>query len=580
MKYIGIDIGDGESAVTVVEAEGAMLPTVISLGSVQSIRSIVGMLNGEPVIGDKVMLNHGVTDRCSRFKSRFLKDKESHEYIRRFAVRLQQLVSQTVHDSDVKIALGCPAAWKQEDRDEYARIVSGAGFQNLHVVSESRAAFLYARHCNELQLSPESLKKSTLVIDIGSSTTDYAYIVEGKERDMGVFGEEYLGGGVLDELILEYAIEKSPEREEIEKVFAEKPSWKSYCEINARELKEEYFTHEDMWQETPCCKYPTIHADANTSYTIRIPLSGSIMKELLDKPVDALKGLSFRQAVYATLNNAKTLTRENPPELLIITGGASRMKFFREACAEVFPKANPAICSEPEFSIARGLGIAARTDDMLNRFRTSVGDYFESGAIHKDVSLQLPHLLLKYVPEVADILSRAGVAAAILDYPGNVMNAAQVDAYVNDTIAKVLQDHHKMDNANKIVNTWVGEKLKDVQAKLDELCERYNIDKAELSLVKIRANVSMNAIHVPLGIRVLVMLRDVPGLKELIRLTQGLPALIRNGDNFMERSLRKRLSEELSDPNGAFAKDLADQLVHELQQQIRAQTEKVEIQIQ
>ena len=580
MKYIGIDIGDGESAVTAVEAEGAMLPVVLTLGSKQSIRSIVGMLKGSPVIGDKVMLDRGVTDRCSRFKSRFLTDAGSHEYIRRFAVRLQQLAAQSVHDTEVKIALGCPAAWKQEDREEYARIVSSAGFKNLYVVSESRAAFLYARHCNELQLSPESLRRPTLVIDIGSSTTDYAYIVDGRERDMGVFGEECLGGGILDELILEYAIEKSPQRERIEKVFAENPSWKSYCEIHARELKEEYFTHEDMWQEEPCCKHPTIHVDANTSYTIRIPLSGGIMNQLLDKPVEKLKGLSFRQAVYATLNNAKKLTQEHPVELLIITGGASRMKFFRDACSEVFPNANPAICNEPEFSIARGLGIAARTDDMLNRFRTSIADYFDSGAIHNEVSLQLPHLLLKYVPEVADILSKAGVAAAILNYPGNVMNSAQVDAYVNDTIAGVLKNHHKMNNANKVVDAWVGDKLKGVQAKLDELCERYCIDKADMSLVKMRANVPMNAIHVPLGIRVLVMLRNVPGLRSLIKWTQELPNFITNGDTLMERSLRKRLSEELSDPKGAFAKDLADQLVHELQQQINDQTEKVEIQIQ
>ena len=71
MKYIGIDIGDGESAVTAVEAEGAMLPVVLTLGSKQSIRSIVGMLKGSPVIGDKVMLDRGVTDRCAALRAGF-----------------------------------------------------------------------------------------------------------------------------------------------------------------------------------------------------------------------------------------------------------------------------------------------------------------------------------------------------------------------------------------------------------------------------------------------------------------------------------------------------------------------------
>ena len=33
MKYVGIDIGDGESAVSVVSRDGALLPTVVPLGT-------------------------------------------------------------------------------------------------------------------------------------------------------------------------------------------------------------------------------------------------------------------------------------------------------------------------------------------------------------------------------------------------------------------------------------------------------------------------------------------------------------------------------------------------------------------
>ena len=580
MKYIGIDIGDGESAVTVVDSIGAMLPTVISLGNKQSIRSIVGRRRGEPVIGDEVMLDRTVTDRSSRFKSRFLTDEASHEYIRLFALGLQQLVARSVKDTEVKIALGCPAAWKQEDREKYAGIVSSAGFRNLYVVSESRAAFLYARHCNELQLSPESLRRPTLVIDIGSSTTDYAYIVDGKERDMGVFGEERLGGGILDELILDYAVEHSPDRDAIKDVFEKYPSWKSYCEINARDLKEEYFLNEELWAGEPCVKYPTIHIDANTSYTVRIPLSGAIMKELLDKNTEQLKGVSFRQAVQDTLERARNITKEHPVELLIVTGGASRMKFFRDACRATFPKANIALCNEPEFSIARGLGIAARTDDMLNQFRTQIHNYFDSGAVHKEVSLKLPHLLVDYVPKVADILGNEGIGKVIMDYPGNILDTAQVDAYVNDKIDELLSDHNEMKEANKLVNTWVEKQLRDVQKKLDELCERYRIDKADMSLVKIRADVTLNKIHVPLGIRMLVMLRDLPGIKDAAKIMLAIEKFITNGDTVMVRRLKKQLAKELSDPGGEFAKGLGNQLVHELEQQIAEQTKKVEIQIQ
>lgn len=110
MKYVGIDIGDGESAVSVVSRDGALLPTVVPLGNANSIRSIVGRLGEEPVIGDAVVLNHAVTDRSARFKSRFLYDNRARQDLRLFAEGLYAMLSKALHDDELKIALGCPAA--------------------------------------------------------------------------------------------------------------------------------------------------------------------------------------------------------------------------------------------------------------------------------------------------------------------------------------------------------------------------------------------------------------------------------------------------------------------------------------
>ena len=412
MKYVGIDIGDGESAVSVVSRDGALLPTVVPLGNANSIRSIVGRLGEEPVIGDAVVLNHAVTDRSARFKSRFLYDNRARQDLRLFAEGLYAMLSKALHDDELKIALGCPAAWKPEARGRYAAIVASAGFQNLYTVSESRAAFLYGHYCNELNLSQQMLQRPTLVIDIGSSTIDYAYIVDGRERDVGVFGEVLLGGGLLDELILKKAVEESSDREAIEDVFRRFPSWKSYCELIGRTLKEEYFLNEERWANTPCSSIAPIYADAETVLTLPISLCGRDMDHLLDQGIAALEGRSFRQALGDTLTRARDMTSEHPPELLLVTGGASRMKFFQEACRETFPQAALALCGEPELSIARGLGIAARTDDMLGRFRGEVAGYFRSGAIKREIELQVPHLLPDYVPKTAQLLEQQEIGRA------------------------------------------------------------------------------------------------------------------------------------------------------------------------
>src|SRR5699024_2998842 len=110
-------------------------------------------------------------------------------------------------------------------------------------------AFLYARHARGLRVDPALMLKSALVIDIGSSTTDFAYIVDGHQQELSLFGDTNLGGGLLDAVILERAVKASPDRKELEQVFAQSPAWYSYCELEARKLKEAYFTDEEKWQE-------------------------------------------------------------------------------------------------------------------------------------------------------------------------------------------------------------------------------------------------------------------------------------------------------------------------------------------
>lgn len=572
MKYIGIDIGDGESAVTMVAEHGALLPTVVTLGNIKSIRSIVGTLKDRPVIGDTVVLNHAVRDRSARFKSRFLFEPQAQEDLSRFARGLYDLLKEQLPGEDVRIALGCPAQWEPQDRARYAGIVGSAGFPNLYTVSESRAAFLYAHHCSELELSVDSLKRPTLVIDIGSSTLDYAYIVDGRERDVGVFGENRLGGGILDALILELAVSRAPDREKVRQVFGSSPSWKHYCELIARKLKEEYFLHEEQWAQRPCSTIAPIYADPSAPLSLRIALDGADMVALLEQKLPELEDRSFASALEDSLKRAREITREAPPELLIVTGGASRMGFFQDACRKVFPQARFALCQEPEFSIARGLGIAARTDDLLGQFRSQVAAYFESGTIALEVERQLPHLLPEYVPAMARILEKKAVFTAIMDYCGDVTNTHQLTAYISGKIGDVLEDRVQMAEADQIVNNWIAQRLTAVQEKLDDLCAQYRIDRADMSLVRIHARVKLPEFRISPTIQLLTWLGQVPWIRERF-------SWLSNLDFIMTRRIRKMLTKQLSDPNGEFAKALCEKLVLQLQAQIDAQTQKVEIRI-
>lgn len=572
MKYIGIDIGDGESAVTAVAEHGALLPEVLTLGNVKSIRSVVGDLKGKPVIGDTVVLNHTVTNRSARFKSRFLFDEQARQDVARFARGLRELLAEQIPGEEVRIALGCPAQWTAQERALYAGFVGSAGFPNLYTVSESRAAFLYAHHSAELELSVDSLKRPTLVIDIGSSTLDYAYIVDGKERDVGVFGENRLGGGILDGLILDMAVEQAPDGEAIREIFTRLPSWKHYCELIARQLKEEYFLHEEQWVERSCSAIAPIYADPTAPRALRIELNKAAMEGLLDKKLPELQDQSFRTALERSLERAGELTKAHRPELLILTGGASRMTFFRQLCGRAFSGATVALCQEPEFSIARGLGIAARTDALLAQFRGKIAAYFESGAIALEVERQLPQLLPLYVPAMTKILEQRAVFAAVMDYCGDVTNTKQLAAYISGKIGDVMADQAQMAEADEIVNQWIARSLTKIQEKLDAICTEYRIDRADMSLVQIHARVKLPEFRISPTIQLLTWLGQVPWIRNRFSWVTRL-------DVWTAGRLRRTLTKQLSDPNGEFAKALCEKLVLQLQAQIDAQTQKVEIRL-
>ena len=129
-------------------------------------------------------------------------------------------------------------------RETYADLVRMALPVPEMPVGESRAAFLYTNYSGSLGVSPELLKGSVLVVDMGSSTTDLAYVVAGKDetKTMAEFGEAFLGGGMIDQAILRHCVEANDKAQEINDLFEREPSIRCNCEVTARQVKEEYFT--------------------------------------------------------------------------------------------------------------------------------------------------------------------------------------------------------------------------------------------------------------------------------------------------------------------------------------------------
>lgn len=482
MRYIGFDMGDGESAVAAFEQGSLIEPVILPLCGVRSLLSAVGMLNGEIVIGERAYTDALADQLSVRFKSRYTTDPSSYEDIARF-VRgvLRDLINSGAFAGDDHFIVGCPAGWDAAARARYRELLVKAGVLNPQVISESRAAFLYAKYAHTVALDVDILNESALVVDIGSSTLDYAYIVDGRETGIGTFGETALGGGILDAALLRTAVETSRDREAIQAVFSECRSWYSYCEIEARRVKEEYFTR--LAQETAPVVKKQVRICYDGMQKLTLELNPETAEKLTTQPIPELNGLSFEQAVRASLENAARLTQERPPKLLLLTGGASRMPFFRLLCQEIFEDAVVVSCPEPEFSIAKGLAYAGWVDDNLRAFRQAIQEEITEEKIAVIANEAIPSLL----PSVARILTDLILDEAALPMMeqwkrGGIRTLKELEKQMAERMERVLGSPMAQEALAPAVAVWLNGLTAKLQALIDPICDRFDVPRKQMKL--------------------------------------------------------------------------------------------------
>ena len=344
MNYWGFDLGDGESTLARVGSTGVSYPEIVDVdGKKVTITVWAVMRNGEVRIGENAARSAASAVRsAARFKRRFLDvQSDSAALIRDFSAR----VFESLRDSGALVGgeksnsvyVGCPAGWDAENRARYRRIFETIGFPNPKVVSESRAVMVGAIQSNSVRDYVDLRTKSVLVIDIGSSTTDFAYINKGKETEIRTGGEVSLGGGVMDELLLEASVQASGHEEDLRQIFSESESWLVDCELHARHLKELYYSRPAEEREEECRDSLLITYDEPV--ILDLVMNSAVSHRITEEPCPQLNGKSFRSVFTAGLREVRDSIGEEPPELLFLTGGVSRMEEIRSWCQEVFPRA-------------------------------------------------------------------------------------------------------------------------------------------------------------------------------------------------------------------------------------------------
>ena len=484
-RFFGFDLGDAESAVSVLRAKDTGTPEVIPVKDAKSfITAYARLLSGELLIGESACYNTSATRRALRFKSRFLTDPDSEKAIKCFAAGVLGELYTTgnlVRDEDCSFYIGCPAGWDKAARERYRRIFEDTGYPPVKIISESRAALVSACQSKHLQVGYDITSKPVLVVDIGSSTTDFAYIMGGHEVELQTSGEVALGGGTMDEILLERAVRDSKDEKHIRRIFEESSAWKNYCEFAARKLKEKYFSDEDYWKTNECSRTIQILYDEPVALTLRA--DAEIADEMLLRGTRQLGGKSFRDVFCKSLREVRSKIQGNLPELLFLTGGVSRLRDIRDWCAEIFPEAVVISGREPEFSVSRGLAWAGRIDAELRDFRKEVEVLTESSVVEKIVENHIEDLYHKLVDTLVEPLLRE-VALPVFNRwrNGDIERLADID----DVMQKEIERWFHTERAQKLLMKPTTEWLKPVAYDIEEytmpICVNHNIPYKAMSL--------------------------------------------------------------------------------------------------
>jgi hypothetical protein len=482
LEIIGFDLGHGETAICRTMLSSTAEPEIIDIEGKPSIITAVSMVNGEIAIGEKAYLSRNSQDLSILFKDYRFDNLEVCNSIQNFVkgcLKILRDENKIKGDQNSYFFVGSPSGWNEEQRNKYEELLKQAGMTNVKVRPESRAAFLDAKESGVLSQSFDSLSNLVIIIDIGSSTTDFTIVKDYQEKPLD-FGNNKLGGSILDELIFEKVLNScSDERtKHIQDIFRTKPDLEKKCKLKCREVKEKYFSksNEDDWTENPA--EGSLKLEGGIHFDIEICKSD--VEEILDKKVLQLGHKNWKTAFREELIKCR-LSQKYLPKLILMTGGGSRMRFTQSICKEVFEDIEIRVGLEPHLTIAKGLARLGRTDFKIQAFRSDVDNFIRS-----------PNLVIMLKSELPKLFE--SLSSTVIDQSISIAHRS-FEQWLNGEIStlSVMEEQVKLDTNNffksegnalfrKDVATWLEHISSRIEMMTYEICDKYAVPRTVFNL--------------------------------------------------------------------------------------------------
>jgi molecular chaperone DnaK (HSP70) len=487
-EIVGFDLGHGETAVAKAAVRSDAEPELLEVNGRKSQVTAIGIdpKRARPLIGEQAINARNLVRLDISFKRRPQQDPAYRQSVRQFLQEYYRLLAeggQLSPDGTTRFLVGCPTGWSVEDRKNYETLLREAGIPDLIVVSESRAAMMHAKESQKFTL--DELKSSVLVIDIGSSTTDVTVLVNLEVQPID-FGDNALGGSLIDKCILSDSLGTGSENLPTRKALEEFPMYRAKCEFRCRKAKEIYYSDEKLYED-PEAPVEVAPLQIGTNSLAFTPVVNSrIMKEIEERPLEELGKRSWAQAFRALLTQIKGKLDEKgiAPGVVLLTGGASRMRFTQRLCKEVFPDSICRPDSEPEFCVARGLARLGRLDLRATLFKDRVALLLESDLIATTIDKLLPEFIDKVATSLATGIAKEPMTAALqLWRAGTVKTLDDLEPHMTELVKSWLKDDGR---GSQLVREgsldWIGHIEESLAGPIGQLCQEFGIPAGALAL--------------------------------------------------------------------------------------------------
>ncbi|MUG99070.1 hypothetical protein F7734_44985 [Scytonema sp. UIC 10036] len=476
LQIIGFDLGHGEVALAKVQdINNPMLPPVpLLLHKKKCQPTAIAEDQSQGVLFGEHALRTGTTTFEIAFKKKPTSDPIYQQTIEKLVKAIyEHLISTKQLYSNQKnhFFIGCPSGWNAKDVDKYQKILSKY-LPCVTVVKESRAALMQAKESNIFTLG--ELSSSVLVIDVGSSTTDFT-LVKNMEDHPDDSGKD-LGASLIDKTILAYSLEQHEDKKEIEEIFQQLPSAKNKCEFLCRKYKEEYFSIQGNYEGSE--DYVNVgYEKLQSHHNFEPKVNGPIMRKILNLPLHNLNNKSWVEYFHEELQKLKqNLEKQGiKPSAILLTGSASKMEFIPQMVEEVFPDSDCKRDTQPELCIANGLARWGRVYIQTEGFMKDVNNFLNI-KLKDIVQSETPVLLYSLAESLADGLIENVVKLRIQawrnrqiitlnDLEKDIANQAQ--AWLKETQAKTA--------ISKTFTAWVKKVQEKVKEETNSICKRYNL---------------------------------------------------------------------------------------------------------